>query len=631
MMRREKPQKIVMPKDLRIHLGSARRLEPKLAASEGADTSYNQSRADTDYVAGIDALIHAEDPAMLPAQRLRYDLAPRGGDVFLEQQGMLTSYGIFGAPGSGKTHLYKYVLRQLLGLRHDDAERKYGALILDPKAALVTDLRQMLRMPDVDRANDLVVINAEELIQARGSVNVINCEVDVWALADLLVLAARSAGITASEDYWFLEWANLFGASLYLLNHFRLDGVSTPGDVVTLRQLLDALLLDDEEPGGAPSADLLAPGGRKPHQERPIQRLARRARRQLAVPGDAYVPAEVRADAPIAIAQIERFFRADYVHTIMAFVARAFGAFQRERYACFSPTGQTKGVRRRPFYDQIIDDGKIVLVSVSPADPLVAKMLCTLVKSLFQQTVMQRMDRYMSGSLDNFARPVLLACDEYAEVASEVPGQPMGDGRFFSLAREFGCMGLLATQSVNVLQATSLKESWRSVFSTFGAKVFMRLADNETAKEASDLAGTSTWYVTSRGTSHGKEGIGGSEQRSIQERQTLPTEVTTQGFMMGDAVAIGSLSGGASAELLHFFHVPEEREQETLIAAGITSVAHAPPAPAARFAGPHDFAPAPPTVATHAPPSHAPPSHAPPYAPPASPPAAPSTITFDED
>ena len=180
--------------------------------------------------------------------------------------------------------------------------------------------------------------------------------------------------------------------------------------------------------------------------------------------------------------------------------------------------------------------------------------------------VIQRFGRLQSR------RVVLLGCDEYAEIASEVPGQPMGDGRFFSLSREFGCMGLLATQSVNVLQATSLKENWRSVFSTFGAKIFMRLADNETAKEATELAGKGTWYVTSRGVSHGKEGLSGSEQKSIQQFDTVPSEVTTQGFEKGDAVAIGSLDGNATPELLHFFHVPSEDEQDARIAAAQAQV-----------------------------------------------------------
>jgi hypothetical protein len=547
-MRREKPARIEIPRDARVHLGRARRLEPFLSSAESSGLGFSRLRAATDYVSDADAMLQPDEAGMLPRQRLKYRLAPLEEDVFLEGNGLLTSYGIFGAPGSGKTFLFKYLLRQLLGLHRTNPDRKVGALILDPKAALIEDVEAIVHLPDVARGDDLVIINAETLARIKEDgvdedVNVIDCAVDTWALADLLVLAARGAGITASEDYWFLEWANLFGASLFLLDNFYLRGVSNPQYVVTLRQLLDALLI--VEPEGL----------------RGIQRLAKAAEQQLGGIDDE----AMRADARIAISQIERFFKADYVHTIMAFIARAYGPFQRSGYACFSPPGRIKG-SRKSFYDRIIEDGKIVLVSVSPADPLVAKTLCTLVKNLFQQTVIQRLDRYMREELHNYDRTVLLGCDEYAEIASEVPGQPMGDGRFFSLAREFGCMGLLATQSVNVLQATSLKENWRSVFSTLGAKIFMRLADNETAKEASELAGKSTWYVTSRGVSHGKEGFGGSEQKSIQQYETLPTEVTTQGFMMGDAVAIGSLSGGATTDLLHFFRVPSKAEQDATVA-----------------------------------------------------------------
>jgi hypothetical protein len=578
-MRRDKPT-IDMPDDARVHLGHGRRLEPHLEAAESGSAGYAAARATTDYVGAGEVTLRSDQPGMLPRQRLKYRLTADDEQVFLQGRGLLNSYGIFGAPGSGKTFLFKYLLRQVLGFRAANPDLKYGALILDPKAALIDDLTAIVNLPEVGRAKDLVVVNAETLNANRQAVNVIDCAVDTWALADMLVLAARSAGITASEDYWFLEWANLFGASLFLLDHFTLDGVSNSSDIVTLRVLLDALLL--VEPG-----DWSPDGDRGRAGLRGIQRLAIEAESQLGG-----VPDDVRADARLAISQIHRFFKADYVHTIMAFVSRAYGSFQRSTYECYSPPQRTKLARKSSFYDEIIEDGKIVLVSVSPADPLVAKTLCTLVKSLFQQTVIQRLDRHYreadNGRSYNFRRPVLLGCDEYAEIASEVPGQPMGDGRFFSLSREFGCMGLLATQSVNVMQATSLKENWKSVFSTFGAKIFMRLADNETAKEASELAGKSTWYVTSRSVSHGKEGLSGGEQRSIQQFETLPTEVTTQGFEMGDAVVVGSLSGGGATNMLHFFRVPGPSEQEDMatkmsraaspVAAGDRTDAPPPPA-----------------------------------------------------
>jgi type IV secretory pathway TraG/TraD family ATPase VirD4 len=131
----------------------------------------------------------------------------------------------------------------------------------------------------------------------------------------------------------------------------------------------------------------------------------------------------------------------------------------------------------------------------------------------------------------------------------------MGDGHFFSLSRQFGCMGILATQSVNVLQASSLKEAWRSVFSNFGAKVFMRLADNETAEEASKLAGECDWYIHSEGASRSKDGVGSSTQQDLRERKTLPTAVLTQVMRRGQAVVIGSLDGNKSEPTTRFVRV----------------------------------------------------------------------------
>ena len=196
---------------------------------------------------------------------------------------------------------------------------------------------------------------------------------------------------------------------------------------------------------------------------------------------------------------------------------------------------------------------EIILVSLSPAEPAVAKTLCTLVKCLFQRAVLSRLD----GPLKSCRRPLIIACDEYGEVASEVPGQ-IGDGDFFSQARQFGCMGLLATQSVNVLQASSLKDAWRSVFSTFGAKIFMRVVDNETAEEATKVSGEYDWYKTSVGTSHSKDGLSSSIQKDLIERKSLPTAVLTQVFARGDAAILGSLDGSAG-QFVRFVHVQRDQ------------------------------------------------------------------------
>jgi hypothetical protein len=207
-------------------------------------------------------------------------------------------------------------------------------------------------------------------------------------------------------------------------------------------------------------------------------------------------------------------------------------------------------------YESIIEDGRIVLVSFSPSDPIMARTLCTLVKNLFQRSVLGRYDAYMSGRIKNYERPLVIAADEYSQVACELQGKPLGDGDFFSQSRQHGCMGLLATQSVNMLQSSPLKENWKAVFSNLGAKVFMRAADNETAEEAVKLAGKSEHYVTGEGTSRSKDGLSTSRQKELRERDNLPSMVLTQVLAKGEAVILGSLDGMRTSPTMHLVKVP---------------------------------------------------------------------------
>jgi TraM recognition site of TraD and TraG len=510
----------------RIQLGRRLELTQEAAPAMTPMSRFDLGLPDDGFIPAVDLPSLGARPGELPMQPLEWSLAPTDSELHIEDQGLTTSFGIFGAPGSGKTHLLLHLLRQALALNPDSPEQRFGGLILDPKSALIDDVRSIAE--SAGRRDDLVVINTEELENRNEQVNVIDCGLEEYELGTSLVLAAQSAGVGASEPFWFGSWRNLFGAAVYLLNKFG-DPLLGTKQVVTLRQLADSVLTI--EPG-----DAIAAGGR------PIQILARRARHQL----DELPNVDDREDALRAINQVEAYFQQDSkaVETPLTLASTAYGAFQRSRYRRFSPHQPQHDADRQPtLYDQIIDDGKIVLVSMSPAEAGTAKVLCTLIKVLFQHSVLSRLARVRAGKLRNFTRPLLLACDEYAEVASEVPGEPMGDGHFFSQARQNACMGLIATQSVNVLQASSLKENWRSVFSTLGTKIFLRLADNQTAEEAVKLVGDTDWYLTSLGTSRSKEGFGWSTQRDMRERKGLPSHVLTQTLAQGQAVVHGSLDG----------------------------------------------------------------------------------------
>lgn len=470
---------------------------------------------------------------LLPTAELVWRLDKTGERLELSNDALTTSYGIFGAPRAGKTRLLLHMLRQLLALSPDDPDRRFGGLILDPKAALVEDIRAAAKASG--RADDLVVLNTEQLIRGGLSVNIADVGLDPGELGRVLVLAAQSSGVGASEPFWFGAWGNLFAAALQILDRVGEEELN-------LAWLMEEVLT--VEPTG--------PEGR---YERRIELRARIARELLPD-----LPGAEAQDLRLAINQVEGFYRQeeDNIATVETLMTQAYGGFLQSRWACFStrePRNASQPGTR--FYDEIIDDGKLVLVSVSPADPGMAKVICTLVKVLFQQTALSRLGRVRDGSLRNFTRPLVLAIDEYSDVASEVPGQPMGDGYFFSLARQNGVMGLIATQSVNMLQASSLKENWKAVFSNFGGKIFLRLADNETSEEASKLVGETDWYVTGRGTSQQKDGLGSSNQTELRERKGLPTHIMTQVLGSGQGVFVGSLDGGDSAPGSYFVKVPK--------------------------------------------------------------------------
>jgi hypothetical protein len=515
----------------RIHLGKRLMLEQHRQGAGERAPMFAVGLPEDGIIPMIENAMPAAQPGQLPMEELDYLLRETDTDLYIEDRGLTMSYGIFGAPGSGKTHLMLYMLRQLFEIDAEVPTRRFGALILDPKAALIEDVRQLVER--VGRSEDLVVINAEELESSDAWVNVIDCDMDSYELARALVLAAQSAGVAASEPYWFGAWQNLFSAAIYLLTWLR-------EDELTLQALLDAVLtvrrvdplLTDTPP------------------ERLVQALVREGRDRLPE-----VAEETRAEISSILNQVEVFYaqEPDNIATVENLMTLAYGEFLRARTRRYSPKVRSSS-SRLSIYDRIIDDGALVLVSVSPADPGLAKVLCTLVKNLFMQSVRSRQDRVRARRLLNFERPLVIACDEYSQVASEIPGQ-VGDGDFFSICRSQGCMGILATQSVNVLQASALKENWKSIFSNFGAKVFMRAVDNETVEEATKLAGETDWYVTSLGTSSGAQGMGSSTQKDHKERKVLPGHILTQLVETGQGAVIGSLDGKGSSST-YFLGVP---------------------------------------------------------------------------
>lgn len=499
-----------------VHVGQERKLIQRTA------TSPAQSGWDAGRPVGmtrIEYVPRTSRPGELEVQRLEYALQSTTTELAITDDGLVASYGIFGAPGAGKTHLLMHMLRQVLQISAGQPSQKFGALILDPKSALIEDVEAMVRA--AGREGDLLVLNTERLNRTGIGVNIVDVSLDSYELGVQLVMAAQASGTGTSDPYWMLAWGNIFGAALELL---RIDN-----EVITLNKLLEETITFD--------TSLSEP-------RRPIELRAERMRREL----ETFESPADRKDALKAMSELENFRRMkdENAETVQSIIISAYSNFQRSKYQCYSAAAATHPA----LYDSILEEGRIVLVSFSPADPIMARTLCTLVKNLFQRTVLSR----EVGS--ETERPLVLAADEYSQVACELQGKPLGDGDFFSQSRQFGCMGLLATQSVNSLQASSLKENWKAVFSNFGAKIFMRAADNETAEEAVKLAGKSEYYVVGEGTSRSKDGLSTSRQKELRERDNLPAMVLTQILAKGDGVILGSLDGTTTSPTMRLMRVP---------------------------------------------------------------------------
>jgi hypothetical protein len=464
------------------------------------------------------------NPRHWPGDKTRWTFETTDDVVAIEHAGCSNSYCLFGAPGTGKTHLVRKALRDLIDYAPDRPEKKFGGLILDPKGSLVDDVCAMLE--GHPRQHDLILIDGSRF---QPPINVISCRIRTRELARSLVLAAQSSGVTAREPFWFIAWTNLFGAAMTLLEFFEMREL-------TLGRIVQSLMPDVS--------------GR-----REIERIAEQAElnaaSRAAVCAEFFADrtaSEIESDIHHAAGEIRSFYRAkqDYIATVEAFLINAYGEFRGKRCEPFSPGPRSLGdpeLRGQTLYDSVLEEGKIVVVSLPPSEPVLAKTLCTLIKCLFQQTVIGRKRRYRDLELNNWERVVFLLCDEYSEIASEVPGQPMGDGRFFALARENGCLGLLATQSIHVLENSSLREAWRSIFSNLAAKIFMGAADVETARLASELAGKHDWQIHTPTLSRSGDGFTFSIQKDLREREQIPAHLLTQMLQLGEAIIIGSLNG----------------------------------------------------------------------------------------
>jgi hypothetical protein len=450
----------------------------------------------------------------------------------MSNQGLVLQYGILGGPGSGKTNLMMHLLHQIMAHERRNSDLKFGGLILDPKAALIDEVRAIFRRFGRDREKDLVVVNEQELA-TEGGVNVVDCTLAPADLGEALVLAARSAGIGAAEPFWLQQMSKVLGSIVAMMKYLS---PNTP----TLAEIIDIAV--GKTPGSGSHTML--------------QGVIGQAKQKMSEdPRGSGHP--VLRNITVELEILARYAGASdpkQQQVVSQIIEQAFSIFRLSENACYSVN---RGPGGPSLYDQIIADGKVVLVSVGPQKLVLSRILPSLMKLIFQRTVLSRFDRYRSGDprMQNKVRPVLFLADEYHTVATQLEGVPFGDSEFFSQARQFGALCLIATQSVEQLQRSGLGDAWKAVFATLAAVVFMRGQDPATRKYLEEIAGPRDYHVRRRdqSLSDGQDGISWSVEQV--EAPAIPKGLL-EGFVLGDAVVVGTTEGTTAPTTIRYAHVP---------------------------------------------------------------------------
>lgn len=142
-----------------------------------------------------------------------------------------------------------------------------------------------------------------------------------------------------------------------------------------------------------------------------------------------------------------------------------------------------------PSFTWLIEQGKVAALNFPIGmNPGLAKAIGVMMKLDFERAVLNRVPE-IEANPDRHFRQVLFLCDEYQHFATVGENDPTGDEKFFSLSRQPKCIPIVATQSISSLRSSLPGESWRTLLQTFRTKIFLTLADDFSARTASELCG----------------------------------------------------------------------------------------------------------------------------------------------
>lgn len=445
---------------------------------------------------GLSAARRGSSGAILHPRAFEYDFDESDDPIALVDAALGQLYLVLGAPGVGKSYFLNRLLEQLAD--NSRWTQPWGGLLLDPKQTLVHDVK------------DTIPPEQCHVIGPTGSaLNLLASHLEPPDLGTAIALAAQSSGISARDPYWVNELKRLFGDGLTVLQLL--------GRPLTLRALAELFL-----------GTVVVKGERKRRLDATLFSLE-----------GAELDDEGARRRDAVLSSLEDFVTAkgDNTQTVRSFMRQVLAPFLDPQMDFVSKADSAESIG-----DLIIRDGKWVLIDVPKSKLSVSRFLSTLTKVLFTSACLNRYQLYEGND-----RRIFLIADEYAEIASDLPGEGFGDSFFFSQARQFRVLSILATQGIPMLENSGVRETWKTILTNSAGKIMFRVADPDTAELASKLMGESDVVMSARGLTHGKEGVSLSSDKNIERWTMLSSDLFITGLRRGDIVYMGLTDGKGTA------------------------------------------------------------------------------------
>lgn len=389
----------------------------------------------------------------------RYTEPFKLGGIELRPLDLLEHVLITGRTGSGKTRSCLMPLTEAVVRRFGNGpEDRAAVVVIDAKADMVKLAGQALHR--AGRTDDLLVLGENgncwfSLFEPFNG--------DVAAITEVLVMTledrTRSGGKGDNEAFWEENMRRLLRASISVAKARHgcdlggLSGITAAlNSIVSARDGFNEDNSDEDE---------------RANRVTPLKLLL----------DEAFVLGR--------LTQSESRSAQDYLHNdVLSGSTRTWGTianYARNFISQFASPAlleifEPGGSRRRITPDDVIDEGLMLVVSLSPALYGAAALPFRMaIKKAFCDRILQR-DHLETGEGSNVrpinqTRPVLYVMDEFHTTLS--PRGQSSEAYFLDRAREFRCMCLLATQGVSAIAAVIDNEGMRHhILNNVGTKFF---------------------------------------------------------------------------------------------------------------------------------------------------------------